>query len=133
MKVGIIGVGTVGASVANILRDNKDIITARAGCEITPVIGVVNNLSKDRGVTVELTDDIEKVLNDDSIDIIVELMGGVEKPFEVVKRALANGKAVVTANKALLAYHRYELQELAGETPLNTKQQLLVVFQLLMH
>ncbi|WP_072679717.1 homoserine dehydrogenase [Arcobacter sp. LA11] len=117
MKVGIIGVGTVGASVANILRDNKDIITARAGCEITPAIGVVNNLSKDRGVTVELTDDIEKVLNDDSIDIIVELMGGVEKPFEVVKKALANGKAVVTANKALLAYHRYELQELAGETP----------------
>ncbi|PLY07316.1 MAG: homoserine dehydrogenase [Arcobacter sp.] len=117
MKVGIIGVGTVGASVANILRDNKDIITARAGCEITPVIGVVNNLSKDRDVTIELTDDIEKVLNDDSIDIIVELMGGIEKPYEVVKKALANGKAVVTANKALLAYHRYELQDLAGNTP----------------
>ncbi len=117
MKVGIIGVGTVGASVANILRDNKDIITARAGCEIIPAIGVVNNLSKDRGVTIELTDDIDKVLNDDSIDIVVELMGGVEKPYEVVKKALANGKAVVTANKALLAYHRYELQELAGETP----------------
>ncbi len=117
MKVGIIGVGTVGASVANILRDNKDIITARAGCVITPVIGVVNNLSKDRDVSIELTDDIEKVLNDDSIDVIVELMGGVEKPFEVVKRALEEGKAVVTANKALLAYHRYELQDLAGETP----------------
>jgi len=117
MKVGIIGVGTVGASVANILRDNKDIITARAGCEITPAIGVVNNLSKDRGVTIELTDNIDKVLNDDSIDIIVELMGGVEKPYEVVKKALENGKAVVTANKALLAYHRYDLQELAGETP----------------
>lgn len=117
MKVGIIGVGTVGASVANILRDNKDIITARAGCEITPVIGVVNNLSKSRDVTVELTDDIDKVLNDDSIDIIVELMGGIEKPYEVVKKALANGKAVVTANKALLAYHRYDLQDLAGETP----------------
>ena len=117
MKIGIIGVGTVGASVANILRDNKDIITARAGCEITPVIGVVNNLSKNRDVTIELTDDIEKVLNDDSIDVIVELMGGIEKPYEVVKKALENGKAVVTANKALLAYHRYDLQDLAGETP----------------
>ncbi len=117
MKVGIIGVGTVGASVANILRDNKDIITERSGCEIEPVIGVVNNLDKKRDVTIELTDDIESVLNDDSIDIIVELMGGIEKPYEIVKKALANGKAVVTANKALLAYHRYELQDLAGDTP----------------
>ncbi len=117
MKVGIIGVGTVGASVANILRDNKDIITERSGCEIEPVIGVVNNLDKKRDVTIKLTDDIESVLNDDSIDIIVELMGGIEKPYEIVKKALANGKAVVTANKALLAYHRYELQDLAGDTP----------------
>ncbi len=117
MRVGIIGVGTVGASVANILRDNKDIIAARAGCEIEPVIGVVNNLDKKRDVTIELTDDIDKVLNDDSIDIIVELMGGIEKPYEVVKKALEKGKAVVTANKALLAYHRYELQDLAGDTP----------------
>ena len=117
LKIGIIGVGTVGASVANILRDNKDIITARAGCELVPTIGVVNNLSKDRGVSIELTDDIDKVLNDDSIDIIVELMGGVEIPHEVVKKALQKGKAVVTANKALLAYHRYELQDLAGDTP----------------
>ncbi len=117
MRIGIIGVGTVGASVANILRDNKDIITARAGVEIEPVIGVVNNLNKKREVTIELTDDIDKVLNDDSIDIIVELMGGVEEPYKVVKKALEKGKAVVTANKALLAYHRYELQDLAGDTP----------------
>jgi homoserine dehydrogenase len=79
MKVGIIGVGTVGASVANILRDNKDIITERSGCEIEPAIGVVSNLNKKRDVTIELTDDIDAVLNDDSIDIIVELMGGIEK------------------------------------------------------
>lgn len=117
LKVGIIGVGTVGASVANILRDNKDIITARAGVEIEPVLGVVSNLNKDRDVTIKLTDNVDEVLNDDSIDIVVELMGGVEKPYEVVKKALEKGKAVVTANKALLAYHRYELQDLAGDTP----------------
>ena len=117
LKVGIIGVGTVGASVANILKDNEDIITACAGKKIVPVIGVVNNLKKDRNVSIELTDDINKVLNDDSIDVIVELMGGIELPFDVVKKALKKGKAVVTANKALLAYHRYELQDLAGETP----------------
>ena len=57
------------------------------------------------------------LLEDDSIDLVVELMGGVEKPYEVVKKALEKGKAVVTANKALLAYHRYELQDIAGDTP----------------
>ena len=117
LKVGIIGVGTVGASVANILRDNKNIITARAGKEIIPTIGVVSNLHKKRDVDIKLTDNIDDVLNDDSIDIIVELMGGIEKPHEIVKKALQKGKAVVTANKALLAYHRYELQELAGDIP----------------
>ena len=117
LKVGIIGVGTVGTSVVNILRDNKNIITARAGVEIVPTIGVVSNLNKKRDVQIELTDDVSKVLEDESIDIVIELMGGIEKPYEIVKRALENGKSVVTANKALLAYHRYELQELAGDTP----------------
>jgi len=117
LKVGIIGVGTVGASVANILRDNKNIISARAGVEIQPVLGVVSNLSKDRDVSIKLTDNIDEVLNDDSIDIVVELMGGIEKPYEIVKKALEKGKSVVTANKALLAYHSYELQDLAGDTP----------------
>ncbi len=117
LRVGIIGVGTVGTSVANILRDNKNIITARAGKEIVATIGVVSNLNKKRDVDIILTDNIDDVLNDDSIDIVVELMGGIEKPYEIVKKALLKGKAVVTANKALLAYHRYELQELAGDIP----------------
>ena len=113
IKVGIIGVGTVGASVANILKDNADVISARAGVDIIAKSGVVKNLSKDRGVDISLTDNVDDILNDPEIDIVVELMGGVEEPFEVVKRALGAGKAVVTANKALLAYHRYELQDLA--------------------
>ncbi|WP_418184629.1 homoserine dehydrogenase [Aliarcobacter vitoriensis] len=117
LKVGIIGVGTVGTSVANILIDNKNIITARAGVEIVPTIGVVSNLDKKRDVSIKLTTNPDEVLNDESIDIVVELMGGIEKPYEIVKKALENGKAVVTANKALLAYHRYELQELASDTP----------------
>ncbi len=113
IKVGIIGVGTVGASVANILKENADVISARAGVDIVAKSGVVKNLSKDRGVDIALTDDIDTILNDPEIEIVVELMGGIEEAFEVVKRALKAGKAVVTANKALLAYHRYELQELA--------------------
>lgn len=117
LRVGIIGVGTVGASVANILRDNKNIITARAGKEIVVTLGVVSNLHKIRDVDIKLTDNIDDVLNDDSIDVVVELMGGIDKPNEIVRKALLKGKAVVTANKALLAYHRYELQELAGDIP----------------
>ena len=117
IKVGIIGVGTVGTSVANILKDNADVISARAGVDIIVKSGVVKNLAKDRGLDITLTDNVDDILNDDEIDIVVELMGGVEEPFEVVKRALESGKAVVTANKALLAYHRYELQDLAGNIP----------------
>jgi len=115
LKVGVVGVGTVGAAVVQILEDNKEMITARAGCEVVVKTGVVRNLSKERDLNIALTSDPYTVVNDPEIDIVVELMGGIEGPFDIVKKALENGKAVVTANKALLAYHRYELQELAGD------------------
>ena len=113
IRVGIVGVGTVGASVANILEQNQDVISARAGKAIEVKCGIVKNLSKDRGVNIKLSDNIDDVLEDKEIDIVVELMGGVDEAYKVVTKALKNGKAVVTANKALLAYHRYELAELA--------------------
>lgn len=115
VKVGVIGVGVVGTSVINILNDNKDIITARAGEEIVVKSGVVRDLSKDRGLNIKLTSDVNDILDDAEIDIVVELMGGVEEAFVVVKKALQNKKAVVSANKALLAYHRYELQDIAKD------------------
>jgi homoserine dehydrogenase len=117
INIGILGVGTVGASVANILEANSDIIEARAGKKIVVKAGVVRDLTKDRGLSIKLSDNPSDIIDDPDIDIVVELMGGVEEPYELVKRALSNGKAVVTANKALLAYHRYELQELAGDIP----------------
>ncbi|MCK9491275.1 MAG: homoserine dehydrogenase [Sulfurimonas sp.] len=115
IKVGIIGVGTVGTSVAQILKDNADVISARAGVDIVVKCGIVKDLSKDRGLDIKLSDNVNDVLDDDEIDIVVELMGGVDEAFEVVKKALKSGKAVVTANKALLAYHRYELQDMAKD------------------
>jgi homoserine dehydrogenase len=118
VKIGILGVGTVGQSVANILESNADILEARAGKKIVAKTGVVKNLSKKRDVTITLSDNPYDVVDDPEIDIVVELMGGIEEPYTLIKRALQNGKAVVTANKALLAYHRYELQELAGDLPL---------------
>jgi homoserine dehydrogenase len=118
VKVGILGVGTVGESVAKILLENADIIEARAGKKIVPVLGAVRDLNKPRNVGIPLTDDPEEVIESADVDIVVELMGGVEEPYRLVRKALEAGKPVVTANKALLAYHRYELQEIAGETPL---------------
>ena len=118
LKVGIIGVGTVGASVANILQENSDIIEARSGKKIVPIIGVVRDTSKDRGVNIPLSTNIDDVLENSEVDVVIELMGGVEEPFKVVKKALTNGKAVVTANKAMLAYHRYALQDIAGIVPI---------------
>jgi homoserine dehydrogenase len=118
LKVGIIGVGTVGRRVVQILQENKDIIKARSGKEIVPVLGIVRDTSKDRGIDLALSTNVDDVLEDKSIDIVVELMGGVDEAYEVVKKALHRGKAVVTANKALLAYHRYELQNVAKDTPI---------------
>ena len=114
-KVGVIGVGTVGTSVVEIIEQHKDILTARSGDEIMVKSGVVRNLAKERGLDIALSTDPMDIVNDPEIDIVVELMGGVDEPFEVVKKALENGKAVVTANKALLAYHRYELQDIARD------------------
>lgn len=118
VKIGILGVGTVGASVANILETNIDILEARAGKKIVVKSGVVKNLAKDRGVNITLSDNPMEIIDDPEIEIVVELMGGIEEPYTLVKQALEKGKAVVTANKALLAYHRYELQEIAGDIPL---------------
>ncbi|MDX1808464.1 MAG: homoserine dehydrogenase [Sulfurospirillaceae bacterium] len=118
IKVGVIGVGTVGTSVIKILQKNKDIIKARAGKEIVPVIGIVKNIDKKRDVNIRISNNLDDILEDDSIDIVVELMGGVDDAYEVVKKALAKNKAVVTANKAMLAYHRYELQKYAKNIPI---------------
>jgi len=118
IKVGIIGVGTVGASVARILKENSNIIEARCGKKIVPIMGIVRDIHRNRNVDLTLSDNINDVLENDEIDVVIELMGGVDEPFKVVKKALENGKSVVTANKALLAYHRYALQDIAGIVPI---------------
>lgn len=118
LKIGIVGVGTVGASVAKILEENNDIISARCGKELKVVKGVVRSLGKDRGVDIPLTTDVNEILEDESIDIVVELMGGVDEAKTVVEKSLKSGKSVVTANKALLAYHRYELESMTDKNVL---------------
>ena len=113
VKIGIIGLGTVGEAVVKNLQKNKDIIKARAGKEIKIVKGVIREPNKYTHLNIPLSTDYKEVTRDPEIDIVVELIGGVDKAFEIVSDALKHKKAVVTANKALLAYHRFELQKLA--------------------
>ncbi len=118
VKVGILGLGQSESLLLKYFKRIKTIIEARAGKKIVPTIGLVRDLNRDYGVDIPLTDKAEDVINSKDIDIIVEVIGGIETPYKFVKKALENGKAVVTANKALLAYHRYELQNIAKDTPL---------------
>lgn len=119
MKVAILGVGTVGGGVLEVLEQNASIIAARAGESITPVAVLVRDKSKAKENVkhLKIYDDFDELIANDEIDVFVELIGGVDLPYRMIKKLLNKGKAVVTANKALLAYHRSELESLAGETP----------------
>lgn len=119
INIGMIGLGTVGQSVINILSKNREIIKSRIGQNISVTRVSVKNLSKNRNINSDIliSNNSMDIVNDENIDIVIEVMGGVEDAFILLKQALKNRKAVVTANKALLAYHRYELKDLANDTP----------------
>ncbi len=113
LRIGVLGLGVVGSAVVKALKENESIITARAGKKLEVIKGVTKEPEKAMDLGIEVSTDVDFVLKDDSIDVVVELMGGVDFPYSVVKEALKNSKSVVTANKAMLAYHRSELEELA--------------------
>lgn len=113
MNVAILGVGTVGKEVVNVLLNNKKTIFARCGTQIQPVIGLVRNTAKHKNSQIPLTNDISEILNRNDIDVYVELMGGIDEPYKIIKEILKKSKPVVSANKAMLAYHRCELERIA--------------------
>ncbi|MBM0636500.1 homoserine dehydrogenase [Campylobacter sp. VicNov18] len=110
MKVAILGYGTVGSAVVKFLLENQKLIRARCGKTITPVIALTRSPKKN--ALIPTTQSVDEILNAD-VDVFVELMGGVDETFKIVSQILKKKKAVVTANKAMLAYHRYELENLA--------------------
>ncbi|PAF50903.1 homoserine dehydrogenase [Helicobacter sp. 13S00401-1] len=113
INIAIIGVGTVGKSVVKILQTNKDILKARCGVNLVPRIGISRDIDDKelKSLGIPLSTNIDDAFSDPSIEVIVELIGGVELPYEIALRALKSGKAFVTANKAMLAYHRYDLEK----------------------
>ncbi|MFV0423465.1 homoserine dehydrogenase [Oleidesulfovibrio sp.] len=119
LVLGVAGFGTVGTGLASILEENRDWIIERTGREIVIKTILVRDVSKKRtadlpaGAT--LTADPQELLNDPDIDVLVELMGGIEAPKELILKALNAKMHVVTANKALLAEEGFELFRAAQE------------------
>ncbi|TGE32139.1 homoserine dehydrogenase [Desulfosporosinus sp. Sb-LF] len=117
IQIGILGLGTVGTGVVKILQQNAGAIQTRTHCEIN-IKGILDrDLHKEREVSGDffLTDQPERILQDPDIDIIVEVMGGIEPARTFILEALAHGKHVVTANKDLLALHGHELLDAADK------------------
>jgi homoserine dehydrogenase len=116
--IALIGCGTVGAGVARLLLEQRDRLTARAGRSLALRCVVVRDLAKDRPVSLDpelVTTELSDALADPAIHVVAELVGGTSDARRYVLEALAAGKHVVTANKALLAEHGGEVFEAARQ------------------
>lgn len=109
LRVGMLGCGVVGSEVARLIVANQSDLTARSGAKLELVKIGVRNLTRARIAKELLTTDLESIVKDAGIDLIIEVIGGIEPARSLILEALKNGKSVVTANKALLAKHGGEL------------------------
>lgn len=119
VKIAVLGYGTVGSGVVEVLRTNQKVIDERLGEELR--IKYVLDLRDfpDDPVQELITHDFEDIVNDDEVKIVVEVMGGIEPAYTFVKRSLEAGKSVATSNKALVAKHGAELLRTAKEKNVN--------------
>lgn len=119
VNVGILGYGTVGSGVVEVIATNQESINKKAGTEVN--IKYVLDLKDFPGDSIQekIVHDVNIILDDPDVNVVVEVMGGVEPAYTFVKKALLNGKSVVTSNKALVAKHGAELLEIARDNRLN--------------
>ncbi|PRO66635.1 homoserine dehydrogenase [Alkalicoccus urumqiensis] len=118
MNVGLLGFGTVGTGVLEIIEQHQSKLAHQIGAEVRVKKVLVSNLDKERGDLVnkdQITDNIDDILQDDEIDVVVEVMGGIEQARDYMKQALLNGKHVVTANKDVMALYGSELLQTAND------------------
>jgi homoserine dehydrogenase len=116
VRVGLLGCGHVGGALVRLIHDHADVIEARAGVPLEVARVAVHDLTKDRGLPLParcFTDDPDSVVDDPDVDIVVEVIGGIEPARRLIVEALMGGKPVVTANKELVATHGRELFETA--------------------
>ena len=118
-NIAILGYGTVGSGVYKIINDNNSHVSRRAGEEVK--VKYVLDLRDFPGDPVEevLVHDVDVIMEDESVDVVVEVMGGVEPAYTFVKRALQAGKSACTSNKELVAKHGAELISIANEKNVN--------------
>ena len=122
VRVGMLGCGTVGAAVVHTLHEHADDIAARVGVRIEVVKVAVRDLDRDRGVPLAadaFTTDGVRIVDDPGIDVVVEVLGGIEPAKQLLLRSIANGKRIVTANKELLANEGRELFDAADAAGLD--------------
>ncbi|MFT3984284.1 MAG: homoserine dehydrogenase [Lachnospiraceae bacterium] len=119
VNIAVLGYGTVGSGVAEVIRTNQDSINKKAGNEIN--IKYVLDLREFPGDPVQdiLVHDFDTILNDPEVKIVVEVMGGVEPAYTFVKKSLLAGKSVCTSNKELVAKHGPELLQIARDENIN--------------
>ncbi len=116
IRVGLLGCGNVGAPLVQLIEDHQAIIRARSGIGLEVTRIAVRNVSRDRGLDLAdgvLTNDAESVVDADDVDVVVELIGGIEPARSLILAALKRGKPVITGNKELLANVGRELFEAA--------------------
>jgi homoserine dehydrogenase len=112
INIGLLGFGTIGTGVVRVLQKNADVLQQRLGASVQLVKIADLDITTDRGVQVEqgiLTTNVEDVISHPEIDLVIELIGGYEPAKSFLLKAIANGKHVVTANKALMAVHGQEI------------------------
>ncbi|GGE18730.1 homoserine dehydrogenase [Marinithermofilum abyssi] len=118
VRVGLMGLGTVGTGVVRLVEGHQEDLRNQTGKEIVIEKILVQDIHKERNVPVDqgkLTDRADEILQDPRIDVVVEVMGGIEPTRELLRQAVASGKHVVTANKDLMALHGAELLSAAAE------------------
>ncbi|WP_143691359.1 homoserine dehydrogenase, partial [Wohlfahrtiimonas larvae] len=115
LNIGILGFGTVATGVADLIRENHAEISRRTGYEFLINNIFVRSLDRANPYNLPLTTNINEIIMNPEIDVVVELMGGIEPSLTYIKTALEQNKHVITANKALIATHGNELFKLAAE------------------
>ena len=118
INVGLLGLGTVGSGVVRIIQEHQEELQHQVGCSIQVKKILVKDLNKKRDITVDpdvLTIDPNDIIQNDDIDVVIEVIGGVEETKEYIVTALRNKKHVITANKDLMALYGSELLTLATE------------------
>ena len=119
VNIGLLGCGTVGASLCKLIDEQSEAISERTGLTLGVALVAVRDVTQSRDVPIDpslFTDDPNSVIESPDVDVVVEVMGGINPSKELILKALELGKPVVTANKELLATHGDELYSLAKQS-----------------